>query len=94
MSKIKQGFDVVEVENTELVEQTDRLSDNETGLAVEKESHSILVKKDGLRSWLVCFCSMSVAFVVYGFYFSYGLFLVEFLREFQESEAKTGMKQE
>ena len=48
------------------------------------------VKKDGVRSWFVCIFSMVSSFVVYGFYSTYGLFLIEFLKEFRQSEAKTG----
>ena len=54
------------------------------------EQRPILIKKDGLRSWLMCFFAMSAYFVVYGLYTSYGLFFVEFLKEFERSEAETG----
>ena len=54
--------------------------------------HSTVTTKDGLRSWLVCLLCSSVTFVVYGFYSCYGLFMIEFLKEFKETEAKTGKR--
>lgn len=41
-------------------------------------------------SWLVCFASFVIQFVILGIQNSFGAFFIEFLNEFKEGESSTG----
>jgi hypothetical protein len=67
-----------------LIENTD----NEQG--VDSERRENIFRKDTKYSWFVCSCAFFTQIFVLGVLHAFGVFFVEFVKEFNASKGSTG----
>lgn len=70
-----------------LIEKTE----NEQGVDSEGREN-IVFQKDTKYSWFVCTCAFFTQIFVLGVLHAFGVFFVEFVREFNASKGSTGKK--